>query len=305
MTHKVSFYKRIGWSVFYGVVAWSLPLSADMIPYSGVNGQQQYEITTTGTYQIVAYGAQGGATTYYGNVPGGQGAEIGGDFTLTAGTILDVYIGQQGVLNAVTAGGGGGTFIALDSSGSPGQLLIAAGGGGGAAYGDGGMNASLTTSGVDGNAFGGNGGVGGTNGNGGGSAGAGGGGGAYLSGGGGSSWAGGGASFPSLAGGSDVGGGEGGYGGGGGGAYLGGGGGGGYSGGGGGGNERYDGVGGGGGSYIDASTQVIESIGNTGNGYVTIDPLSSAAPEPEPLLIAGVGLFAILIVRRFRLASIR
>ena len=74
---------------------------------------------TTGSYQILAFGAQGG------NAAGGLGAEIGGDFTLTAGESLQIAVGGIG------GGGGGGSFVI-----SPGNapLVIAGGGGGGGGF---------------------------------------------------------------------------------------------------------------------------------------------------------------------------
>ena len=50
-------------------------------------------IETTGTYDIVTLGAQGGAG---GNTAGGDGAEIGGDFVLTAGTTIEIIVGGVG-----------------------------------------------------------------------------------------------------------------------------------------------------------------------------------------------------------------
>jgi PEP-CTERM motif-containing protein len=68
-----------------------------------------YTITTTTSYDIVAYGAQGGGTS--GGV-GGYGAEIGGDFTLYAGTVLEIVVGGAGgTALDHGAGGGGGSFV--------------------------------------------------------------------------------------------------------------------------------------------------------------------------------------------------
>jgi hypothetical protein len=64
-----------------------------------------YTITTTTSYDIVAYGAQGGGTS--GGV-GGYGAEIGGDFTLLAGTVLGIDVGGAGGTELDHGGGGGG-----------------------------------------------------------------------------------------------------------------------------------------------------------------------------------------------------
>ncbi len=61
-------------------------------------------ITTTGTYDIVADGAQddsGGDTT------GGLGAEVGGDFVLNAGAIIEVVGGGSRASGVGGSGGGG------------------------------------------------------------------------------------------------------------------------------------------------------------------------------------------------------
>jgi PEP-CTERM motif len=69
-----------------------------------------YTITTTGSYDIVAYGAQGGGS-FTGQL-GGYGAEIGGDITLLAGTVLGIVVGEAGGTAADHgAGGGGASFV--------------------------------------------------------------------------------------------------------------------------------------------------------------------------------------------------
>jgi hypothetical protein len=288
-----------------------VPAFADLFSFTG--GEQQFTVTTTGEYQIVAYGAQGG--NGYANTTGGLGAEIGGDFNLTAGQVIDIFVGQQGgsfLSDPGAGGGGGGTFVAIDASGNPGDLLAVAGGGGGAGWVlFNGNDANTDTSGGQGGSAGADGGApGGTGGSGGGASnGAGGGGytggGAAASGGCGAS--GGGAGFPTLSGGVAGAGtcqnGNGGYGGGGaaGGGAGSGGGGGGYSGGGGGGGG-FIGPGGGGGSFLDASaTNQLELVGNTGDGFVTIDPLVAAVPEPSSLALFGIiVLLAIPSLRRLK-----
>ncbi len=50
-------------------------------------------ITTTGIYTIDAFGAQGGSSD--GNL-GGKGGNLRADFSLTAGQILSILVGQQG-----------------------------------------------------------------------------------------------------------------------------------------------------------------------------------------------------------------
>jgi hypothetical protein len=89
-----------------------------------------FMVPTTDTYQILAFGAQGGSVTFLGTIgAGGRGAEIGGDFSLTAGEMLQIAVGGSGVtVGGVSSGGGGGSFVV-----GPGNTpLVIAGGGGGA-----------------------------------------------------------------------------------------------------------------------------------------------------------------------------
>lgn len=245
---------------------------SDTITYSGIIAT--YTIQTTGTYDITAFGAQGGSSGPD-NV-GGDGAEIGGDFTLTAGTVLTVVVGGEGT----SSGGGGGSFVieTFDGSSTVHDPLLIAGGGGGANSAGGNHNggAGLTgATGGDGSGTGaGSGGALGAGGNPGITATAyGGGGGGYSGGAGGlgsgsNATAGNGYGSGYAGGAAGHAGGPGGYGGGGGGSY-GGGGGGGYGGGGGG---VYAG-GGGGGSLDTGTSQVLVSGENAGNGLVTIEAL--------------------------------
>src|SRR6266581_8288190 len=70
-----------------------------------------FTIPTTDTYQILAFGAQGGNGTFFSFVGvGGRGAEIGGDFSLTAGEILQIAVGGAG-------GNGSGTPAAVAAAG--------------------------------------------------------------------------------------------------------------------------------------------------------------------------------------------
>ncbi len=268
----------------------SSSLLADTVNFTG--NAQQYTISATGTYSITVAGGQGaGASGYL----GGLGALIGGDYSLTLGTVLDVYVAGTGQAGSSTGGGAGGTFIVFDSTKS---LLAAAGGGGGAGYHANGQAGQTTTAG--GNApgsaaTGGQSGSGGSGGEAGGGAGFSGNGGNGSHGDGGNDYANG-----------FIGGGglvlnNGGYGGGGAGGLASGGGGGGYS---GGGASPGDG-GGGGGSYLDPlfTNTSLTPGANTGNGYVTIDfisPLSGTAPEPASLALLALGLLAIPAARRLR-----
>ncbi len=90
-------------------------------------GIQDWVVPFTDTYTITAAGAQGASATS--TYVGGAGALVSGDFYLTAGTILQIAVGQMGVGqgSGSNGGGGGGSFV-VDASNNP--LLIAGGGGG-------------------------------------------------------------------------------------------------------------------------------------------------------------------------------
>lgn len=246
-------------------------------------------ITTSGTYDIVSFGAQGGGGgngTSGGN--GGYGAEISGDFVLTAGEVLEIIVGGAGGDSSDAGGGGGGSFVIeiFDGVGAVHTPLVIAGGGGGGSYkgSDGGGGYARTSG---GNGAGTGGGAGGSGGAGGFGGGIGGGGGGGYNGGNGGAVAGGatngsgsnGTTYYGGSGGAGGGtiGGDGGYGGGGGGGYNGGGGGGGFGGGGGGygANGSIGGIGsgggGGGGSYDAGTNQVLLPGARAGDGLVTID----------------------------------
>jgi len=100
-------------------------LTAQADTFSYTRSIQQFTAPTAGEYDIVAFGASGGSGSIG---TGGLGAEMGGDFNLTAGETLDM--GQAG-LTAHAGGGGGGRFVVVDSTTTP--LVIAGGGGGGGA----------------------------------------------------------------------------------------------------------------------------------------------------------------------------
>ncbi len=262
-----------------------------------------FTVTTSGTYNVVAAGAQGGIDPrdlYL----AAAGATVEATVHLIAGTMLNVVVGSSGVGGYVSGGGGGGTFI-YDLSNT---LIIAAGGGGGGGTGGynpilelGKVGVGISGVGVANASSGSSGNTGATAGGSGGSSGSGGGASgtqsippdqAYSSGGG-AGWLGaggttvslyngiGGSSYPSFLGGAGFGTspdtGYGGFGGGGGSAGYSGGGGGGYSGGGGGG--VYAGGGGGGSYLIDTATLISSYSGNnSADGYATLT-LVSADPS--------------------------
>jgi hypothetical protein len=85
------------------------------------NGIQLWTVPSTGAYRIEAFGAQGGGNNQF-----GRGAQIRGDFNLTAGQQLKIIVGQQGGFSS-SGSGGGGSFVATSAN----VPLIVAGGGGG------------------------------------------------------------------------------------------------------------------------------------------------------------------------------
>ncbi len=122
---------------------------AGKVTISG-SGIQQWTVPATGTYRIEAFGAQGGiGTSGNDNNVGGLGADMRGDFTLTAGLVLDIVVGQMGTTTTANGGGGGSSFVVISTGPTP--ILVAGGGGGlreDAAVN--GFNASTSTTGVTG-----------------------------------------------------------------------------------------------------------------------------------------------------------
>ncbi len=232
-------------------------------------GIHTYTIGTTGTYDITADGAQGGAASWYLGGLGGAGAVVSGDVYLQAGAVLEIVVGGEGgsgvgpftdSTRSGAGGGGGGSFVIETNDGTSSVdtiLAVAGGGGGGGANTNGGGGGTSPTGGNGGRGFSNNnGGAGGAHG----SAGQGG----AFGGGGGGGYTGGSGATPStstVAGAGSIAGNT-------------------FS-GGGGGDVGYEftggqgGVGGGGGSYLDSSvTNGSETAGvHSGAGEVTIDAL--------------------------------
>lgn len=274
-------------AAFLAFAAFAPQAQAQRATFSYSGKLATYKVRTTALYQITAYGAQGGNAVFpLTTGPGGLGAEIGGDFALSAGTRLQIAVGGAGSdENGTGGGGGGGTFV-VGPDNTP--LVIAGGGGGGGAIGDprtipfpGGNGLTSQNGGPSPPASKGNGGTGGNGGGGGTGVSPGAGGGGFLSPGSnaidvtGELTATGGGAFLSLTGGTK----GGGFGGGGGAGQDGAGGGGGYSGGSGGsGALGGTGAAGGGGSFDGGINPVLLAGTQSGDGEVVIKAIFVGTP---------------------------
>jgi hypothetical protein len=284
----------LGGAMLIAIAASGLPARAVPFVFTYTGSLVTFVVPTTATYQILAFGAQGGSGAL-GLGAGGRGAEIGGDFSLTAGEVLQIAVGDVGSNEGTGGGGGGGGSFVVGPGNAP--LVIAGGGGGGGLAtivqppvgitGGGGLT------GPDGGGPG-----GGTGGNGGGTSdlplGGGGGGGFFTAGENGLAGGTGGGAFPDLLGGVL----GGGFGGGGGGSG-GGGGGGGYS--GGEGEPLHASAGGnlpgfGGGSFDAGLNPILVADFQVGDGEVIITEIAAAVPEPSSVALVGAGFFGLTAV---------
>ena len=117
-------------AIAYGASAMALmgiaaPAAADTVPFvDKTPGPGTFTAPVTGVYDILAFGGSGGGSG--GN--GGFGAEVGGDFRLTAGEVLSIVVGHGFAPFEGSNGDGGGGTLVLTSTRAP--LLIAGGGGG-------------------------------------------------------------------------------------------------------------------------------------------------------------------------------
>lgn len=122
--------------------AFSIAVAAPIdVTFNYTGGQQSQAISTTGTYTLEVWGAQGGGGS------GGSGGYAKGYITLNAGTTIYCYVGGQGSVTtsggagfngggAVSfgdsaAGGGGGMTDFRYGGNSVGNQVIVGGGGGG------------------------------------------------------------------------------------------------------------------------------------------------------------------------------
>jgi hypothetical protein len=70
------------------------PAEAATLVFGYTGAIVPYIVPETGTYQIIAWGAEGGGSP--GSAVGGLGADIGGDVSLLANTRLEILVGQMG-----------------------------------------------------------------------------------------------------------------------------------------------------------------------------------------------------------------
>jgi len=105
------------------VVVSAAGAEADTIVFNTTGSIVSFTAPVTGTYDITAFGAQGGVNAGISGPTAGLGAEAGGQFSLTAGQTLSILVGGQGGNGSGLDGGG--------SSGGGGGDQGSAGGGGG------------------------------------------------------------------------------------------------------------------------------------------------------------------------------
>jgi len=137
----------LGGAALLALVTQGSTVHATPFDFTYTGSVVNFTVPTTDTYQILAFGAQGGN----GNVGtgigvGGLGAEIGGDFSLTAGELLQIAVGGAGLARS-GGGGGGGSFV-VGPGNTP--LVIAGGGGGGGGNIDGPLPGGAGLTGPDG-----------------------------------------------------------------------------------------------------------------------------------------------------------
>ena len=103
--------------------------------FTVTGGIQSWVVPSTGTYEITAAGAVGGATQ---SAIGGKGRVITSQISLTQGETIKIIVGQTGgrlqFTTGYSGGGGGGSFVVRSSNNA---ALLIAGGGGGAGEGSG------------------------------------------------------------------------------------------------------------------------------------------------------------------------
>ena len=124
--------------------------------YDYTGDVQQYRVYVDGQYKLEVWGAQGGNQNTDGTASGGLGGYATGIISLSAGDVLNIYVGGEGqfVSNGLSAGGyngggscwssssepgaggGGATDIRVNSDSLYARVIVAGGGGGAGEDGD-------------------------------------------------------------------------------------------------------------------------------------------------------------------------
>src|SRR5215469_1699599 len=135
MGHFLKF-ERLFIALFLAFLA--VPASAPTNVYM-YRGDETNITLGPGYYNIIAYGAQGGQSTYD---PGSLGAEMDGQFNFATAVNLVLLVGGSGYTGYYAGGGGGGSFVVNGTT-----PLVIAGGGSGAGVGAGGNGLTGTSGG--------------------------------------------------------------------------------------------------------------------------------------------------------------
>lgn len=128
-------------------LATAVPVAETFSASTGRTGSfQTLTVPSTGTYELLVNGAQGGGTN------GGRGAKVTATFELNAGDELIIMAGHRGGSITGAAGGGGASAVwrKAGGTGTP-ELLAIAGGGGGVTGGTAATTAHASTT-ANGNA---------------------------------------------------------------------------------------------------------------------------------------------------------
>jgi hypothetical protein len=123
----------------------STPTPVTDTPIASTGTIATYTVTVSGLYDITAIGAGGGSSPF---AAGGAGALVTADFSLTAGTELEILVGGAGAASNIAdgGGGGGGSFVidlgarsmirnTVAAEPQPAAFALVIGGGGGGAGG--------------------------------------------------------------------------------------------------------------------------------------------------------------------------
>src|SRR5215470_8978704 len=118
----------LGATSFLAIATSDPAARATPIDFTYTGSLVTFTVPTTDSYQILAFGAQAGNSEIRAGSfgVGGLGAEIGGDFSLTAGEILQIAVGGGGGSGSRGGGGGGGASFVVGPGNTP--LVIAGGG---------------------------------------------------------------------------------------------------------------------------------------------------------------------------------